>query len=413
MNKISVSHPTSNQNNREVVMGFKRANMLLNFYTSIAVFPNSFLYKFRNIGVFKEVVRRQFHQSLRDHVKTWPINEIIRLLANKAGYKNLTKHEVGKFSVDNIYQKFDAKVAKELKKSSNKGVEAIYAYEDGAYNAFVKAKQMGLKCIYDLPIAYWQTSKQLLEEEAIRLPEWAATIKGGLSNSEEKLKRKTKELELADVVVVPSHFVKNSLPKWAQNKKVIMTPFGSPESALKTNISEKKISDHKLRVLFVGSMTQRKGLGDLFEAMKLVDTTAVELVVLGSLAAPLEFYTNKTDFIHEKGRPHDQVLQLMQSCDVFCLPSLVEGRALVMQEAMSQGLPLIITPNTGGEDLVIEGETGFLVPIRDPKAIAQKINWFIENKSKIPTMGEKAREHASKYTWENYSKTIVEALKNL
>src|SRR5690606_39238450 len=98
--------------------------------------------------------------------------------------------------------------------------------------------------------------------------------------------------------------------------------------------------------------------------------------VLGSMQSSFDFYKDKIKrgFIYEKGRPHEEVLKLMKSCDVFCLPSIVEGRALVMQEAMSQGLPLIITPNTGGEDLIKNGETGFLVPIRSPEVIAEKIN---------------------------------------
>jgi len=100
----------------------------------------------------------------------------------------------------------------------------------------------------------------------------------------------------------------------------------------------------------------------------------------------------------------------MRTCDVFCLPSIVEGRALVMQEAMSQGLPLIITANTGGEDLIIKGETGFLVPIRSPEAIARKLTWFLKNRAEIPEMGRKAHEHAAKYTWEKYARTIISEL---
>src|SRR5690606_32851650 len=121
------------------------------------------------------------------------------------------------------------------------------------------------------------------------------------------------------------------------------------------------------RILFVGSMGQRKGLGDLFAAMRHFSPKEVELVVMGSLLAPMEFYKEQLPhFRYEGGRPNEQVLTLMRSCDVFCLPSIVVGRALVMQEAMSQGLPIIITPNTGGEDLVCEagqirrGETGKL-----------------------------------------------------
>jgi glycosyltransferase involved in cell wall biosynthesis len=159
-------------------------------------------------------------------------------------------------------------------------------------------------------------------------------------------------------------------------------------------------------------MGQRKGLGDLFNAIKLLNRKDVELIVLGSTIAPMDFYRKQyPDFVYEKSRPHQQVLALMRSCDVFCLPSIVEGRALVMQEAMSQGLPIIITPNTGGADLVAEGETGFLIPIRNPSAIAEKIAWFADNRGAIPGMGAKAKDHAAQYTWSSYARRVIQGIK--
>jgi glycosyltransferase involved in cell wall biosynthesis len=102
----------------------------------------------------------------------------------------------------------------------------------------------------------------------------------------------------------------------------------------------------------------------------------------------------------------------MQTCDVFCLPSIVEGRALVMQEAMSQGLPLIITPNTGGEDLIKQdGSTGFLVPIRSPEIIAEKLHWMLDNRAATMEMGQKAKQYAAEYTWKKYGNGIINAIK--
>jgi glycosyltransferase involved in cell wall biosynthesis len=81
-----------------------------------------------------------------------------------------------------------------------------------------------------------------------------------------------------------------------------------------------------------------------------------------------------------------------------------------MQEAMSQGLPLIITPNTGGSDLIVEGKTGFLIPIRYPEKIAEKLDWFYENRSFIPVMAQNSIEYSQKYTWENYGNSIANEL---
>ena len=97
----------------------------------------------------------------------------------------------------------------------------------------------------------------------------------------------------------------------------------------------------------------------------------------------------------------------MQTCDVFVLPSIVEGRALVQQEALSCGLPLIVTANAGGEDLIDEGKTGFLVPSRSPQKIAEKIAWFADNRHKLDEMSTLARQKAAQITWNNYCKKIL------
>lgn len=405
---IVISHPNGNANVRAIATSLKAKGLLYEFNTFIAAFPNNFWHRLGGIKGLADFRRRSFDPILQADTICHPYGELGRAIANKLGFQVLIKHETGKFSNDQIYHGLDEQVSKRLKKAKKNGATAVYAYEDCALETFLEAKKLGLQCIYDLPIAYHETLQEILQDEVQRRPDWAGTLGGGIWDSPQKLIRKAKELELADIIIVASDFVRNSLPKWALNKKIIQSPFGTP--ALNSEILPQKGKSEKLRVLFAGSMTQRKGLCDLFEAMKLVDSNKVELIVMGSLAAPISFYMEKAFFTYEKTRPHEDVLKLMQSCDVFCLPSLVEGRALVMQEAMSQGLPIIITPNTGGEDLVIEGETGFIVPICSPEAIASKLNWFVKNRHLISEMGRKAQDHASKYSWAKYSETIIDEL---
>lgn len=411
MGKIIVSHPTANTFVRAIANGLVKAGKLEAFYTSVAAFPGSMLEKLGGIGPFAEIKRRGFDPGLQPYTHTWPWTELGHVISNKLKFKSLTAHETGVFSIDSIYQSLDKHVAGQLTRLAKPGVSGVYAYEDGALATFEKAKQLNLKRVYDLPIAYWETGRRIMTEEAERLPQWAVTLGGGIQDSAAKLERKVAELQLADAVVVPGKFVKDSLPDWAQDKQVIVSPFGSPVNPAYNAGLRQQNTNKPLRVLFAGSMGQRKGLGDLFEAVKLLNTPKIELVVMGSLLTDFDFYKSQfSGFTYEKGRPHAQVLELMRTCDVFCLPSIVEGRALVMQEAMSQGLPLIITPNTGGEDLVIEGETGFLVPVRSPEAIAAKLNWFLENRDKINAMGLKAQQHAATYTWEQYANQIISAI---
>ncbi len=404
---ILLSHPIGNEFVRHALTAFDRAGMLGEFWTTLSWNPHSPIDRMLPLR-FREILqRRSFPNSIRSRTRTIPLRETIRLLAGAIGVTS--KHETGTFSIDTIFRELDRKVADRLRKIEK--CNSVYAYEDGALETFLAARNRGFKRVYDLPIAYWQTTQRLLREEAGRYPDWEPTLLG-TRDSDEKLTRKTQELELAELVVCPSRFVLESLPSGARaQKRCLIAPFGSPDVDLSNEVPR---NSGRLRVLFAGALTQRKGLADLFAAMKLVDAKQIDLVVMGSLLRPLSWYRDRfSNFIYEPSRPHGEVLRLMRSCDVFVLPSIVEGRALVQQEAMACGLPVIATQNAGADDVIVNGETGFLVPIRSPAAIAEKIDWCAANRTLLSGMGIAARKRASEFTWRAYGENIVAAVRTL
>ncbi len=329
---IVLSHPTGNAFVRAVMIGLEQASMLDSFQTTLAYHKDDLLLDFVPAPVKNELARRSFPIPSAK-IRTHPLRELARIVAPKLGMGFLTKHERGFACVDAVGQALDREVAAYLGAAGNV-LTGVYAYEDCALRTFEKARDLGLKCFYDLPIAYWQTSRCLLDEEARRLPEWEPTLIG-TRDSSEKLARKTNEIDLADVVICPSKFVLNSLPDNVRNSKsCLVAEFGTPESNDLAFEPRAGYEKGPLRVLFAGSMSQRKGLADVFSAFKLLKRQDVELVVMGSLVAPMDFYRRQyNDFHYEAPRPHDDVLRLMRSCHVFVLPSIVEGRALVQQEA--------------------------------------------------------------------------------
>src|SRR5260221_11290322 len=120
---------------------------------------------------------------------------------------------------------------------------------------------------------------------------------------------------------------------------------------------------------------------------------------MGTPIARMDFYRQQfPGFIYEPPRPHPEVLALMRRCDVLVLPSIVEGRALVQQEAMSCGLPLIVTRNAGAEDLIEEGQTGFLVPPGRPDEIGRRIEWFADHADRLWGQGRAAYAQAGELT---------------
>lgn len=410
---ILLAHPFGNQNVRAVLSGLDQAGLLAQFVTALGWSNESPIVCGLPSTLRDQMVRRGYDLP-QSKIKVYPGREIIRLLAQKMGQRWLIEDEDQLASVDRVCRELDKYAADVLRKSYQaQRINAVYAYEDCAVRLFETAQEIGIHRIYDLPIAYWQTVQRLLGEEKQRYPEWEPTL-SGTRDSAEKLARKTQELHQAELVICPSAFVLESLPETVRaSKPCVVAPFGSPPIS-GNQATVRKTTDKPLRLLFAGTLTQRKGLADLFAAMKLVDSKAIELVLMGSLLRPLEFYRNQFPvFTYEPPRPHRDVLELMRTCDVLVLPSIVEGRALVQQEAMACGLPLIVTRNAGGDDLVVEGETGFLVPIRAPEAIAEKVNWFATNRSSLAGMAIAAQRRASQLTWHGYGEKVIAAIRSL
>jgi len=406
---ILVSHPFGNANVRALLSALHEADLLAKYVTTLGWSGRSPI-----LALLGRKLRRREYDLPGEKIQTEPGREFVRLLAGALGLRKIAAHERGWASIDQVWRSLDEKSARYLCANKRRQqIDAVYAFEDCALNLFEAANDLRARRIYDLPIAYWETAQRLLKEEAQRYPDWEPTL-GGTRDSADKLARKTRELGLAELVICPSNFVLESLPQRARDTKpCLVVPFGSPAGADRLYPSHTTHTGH-LRVLFAGALTQRKGLADLFAAMKLLGSTQVELVVMGSLLQPLRWYREQFPaFTYEPPRPHHDVLRLMRSCDLFVLPSIVEGRALVQQEAMACGLPLIATQNAGADDLIDEGETGFLVPIRSPEAIAEKISWCATHRERISGMGIAAQRRAATLTWRGYGEKVLAAIQSL
>ena len=96
----------------------------------------------------------------------------------------------------------------------------------------------------------------------------------------------------------------------------------------------------------------------------------------------------------------DQKRAELLSTSVYVQPSVNEGWGMPVGEAMAYGIPVIVTNETGAADMVTDGLDGFIIPIRDPDAISDKILYFYDNPSEIKRMGDNARKKALDYSWD-------------
>jgi glycosyltransferase involved in cell wall biosynthesis len=401
--KVIVSHPTGNTNVTAVVNALKEAELLEAFYTCLMWRPESTVARLMPGGLRATMQRRARLQLPSELVRTRPARELVRNFLIRSGKKHWITRESSAFSIDSVYRDLDKVVAREMGRYRDAG--AVYAYDDGALYHFRRAPEFGLHRIYDLPIGYWRANQQISQEEAERKPEWKGTL-NSLADSAEKCARKDEELELADTIAVPSTFVKKTLDLFpGAKKRIVVNPFGVPANIAAPR--EKTSKSDPLRVLYVGSLTQRKGIAYLFDAVEKAGK-AVTLTVIGRKVGQ----SDALDRACAKHRwissvPHTEILAEMRRHDVFVFPSLFEGLALVNGEAVSQGLPVITTPNSGGTDILRDGLDGFVVPIRDADAIAERLLQFHDDRELLKRMSDSALEQALALDWSGYKQRTV------
>jgi glycosyltransferase involved in cell wall biosynthesis len=401
------THPTGNANVRHAALGLHRAGLIEEFWTCINYRGDNPLSRLLPGGVRAQLARRSFPDELQSCLRAHPWREAARLFSHRARLGHLAKHETGILSVDAVYRSLDDRVARRLRRGNFTGV---YAYEDGAAHSFREARRRGLKTFYDLPIGYWRAARELLLEEAELKPAWASTLIGN-DDSPAKTARKDEELALADRVYVASSYTLKTLssaPGFSAPVEVI--PYGAPLRPASAPRRAERDGAGPLRVIFVGSLGQRKGLSYLFDACRSLGP-AVELTIIGTLplqpCAALETELKRPGVRWIPSCPHAEVLAEMAAHDVFVFPSLFEGFGLVLLEAMAMGLPVIATSHTAAPDLIDDGQEGYLVPIRSSEAIAEKLDLLRRDPALINALGSRAATRAAAFTWENYGRRLA------
>ena len=402
---ILLSHPTANQNVRQTALALAETRLLEEFWTCVHWKQGGLLDRFSSLmpRLRSEFRRRSFPPELAPFIRTHPGREWGRLLAGQLGWRSLTREEHDPFSVEAVYLALDRRVAARVK--SGLTMKAVYAYDGGALATFRAARKRGLMCIYEHPTIHWRMVRELQREEAELHPEWAPTL-GALADSEEKLARKDEELVLADFVITASTFARDSVVHAPGLKAPIrVLPYGTSRDAANPPC---RPAGGKLRVLFVGALSQAKGLGYLLEAVARFGSQ-IEFTLIGrriSPAVPAPAVLNKYRWI--PSLPHEGLLREMAQHDVLVIPSLHEGFGLVITEAMGLGLVVITTPHTAGPDLITDGVDGFVVPIRSSAAIEEALAHLLRDPDRLAAMQEAARRKAQAWSWENYRQRLAQ-----
>jgi glycosyltransferase involved in cell wall biosynthesis/ribosomal protein S18 acetylase RimI-like enzyme len=199
------------------------------------------------------------------------------------------------------------------------------------------------------------------------------------------------------------------------------TPGLAAEERVRKLRSELGIGEDELVVGTVGRMVREKGYLELFEAARIVRSSRsnVRFLVVGDRDADKadavteeEVLAAGGDFVFAGWR--EDVADLIALMDVFALPSWREGMPRSAIEAAASGLPLVLTDIRGCREVVRDGVEGLLVPVRDPRRLAEAILRLLDDPSVRRRMGEAARARAeSTFDERRVAATVVEATTSL
>jgi starch synthase len=409
---VSLVHPTSNPFCRNAALALAEAGLLREVVTTTAFNPNgpigqslAYLPTVLAKPVIAELGRRTWVPPTQGTMRTYPWREILRVGLTKASITQ-TLGICDQRLVDWVYTSLDQRVAHHHLNH----IQGIYAYEDGAADTFAAAKQQGILCFYDLPIAFYRTSRAIQTEEAERFPELAKALQAA-QEPKAKLARKEQEIQLADHIFVASSMTQRSvLAAGVVPDRISVIPYGAPIDYFYPQPKP----DDTFRALFVGRVGPRKGMHYLLQAWQQLRLPQAELRLIGINELPsgwLEQFSSSVHYLPSV--PHSTLNAYYSTASVFVFPSLVEGFGLVLLEAMACGIPIITTPNTAGPDLITDGVEGFIIPIRDVEVLKEKLEWCYQHPEELAEMGQAARKKAEEMTWDKYRQNLAYKVKNL
>lgn len=233
----------------------------------------------------------------------------------------------------------------------------------------------------------------LMLEEQNRYPDLASCVQSAPAAYWAEWRE---EYSLADAVVVNSEFsrfcaVKSGIP--SERIHVIplaaeVSPGGRDESIVPPSVFT---PDRPLRVLYLGALTLRKGIGRLFEAIEiLAGERCIEFLIVGGSPGKLPIrYRNLPQTRFHANVATEEVGRFYAAADIFILPTLSDGFGRTQLEAQAWRLPIIASRNCGG--VVRDGINGMILPDVEPATIARSLRSCLEQPRILGKMSAASR----------------------
>jgi glycosyltransferase involved in cell wall biosynthesis len=335
----------------------------------------------------------------REKLRIRPWVEVAGLLLHRAG-----------FHPEKVWHWRNAAFQGLIPEQEIQRVDAVVGFDTAGWILARRAKRAGKRFILEQSIAHPAARAEELRKIGCGKEVWqeAFELRSGMVTRAEKV-----EHELAHRVVAASSFTRGTLKDHGvAEEKIRVLPYGVGQEFLELGQKKKnRENGKKMRFLFLGHLSARKGLRQLLEAWKTVQ--GAELVLMGGGEQGEWRGLAGEAVVFRGGGSREEVLTEMARCDVLVFPSLFEGFGLVLLEAMAAGLAVVTTPNTAGPDLIEDGREGKIVPAGDVAQLGQALASMIRNPAGTAEMGQRAHARAAQLTWAEYGSKYYQMLQSL
>jgi hypothetical protein len=338
--------------------------------------------------------------------RTQELPEDMITALNFVGFKDRIRGHIARRigSVSEATLQSDIQYASAVARAPLPEHDVFFGFSYASLEALEAEKERGKLCILD-QIDPGEMEYEIIRDEQHR---WPLYVASPMEVSRAYFDRLKKEWLLADAIIVNSEWSRDcNIARGAPAEKIEVVPLAYESNGQVDSVNRR--AGHPCRILWVGRVTLQKGIQYLVEAARLLADKPVEFLICGDVAITSKAMAAAPENMRWLGKAtFSQKSDLYDSATAFVLPTVSDGFAITQLAAFAHGLPVIVTPNCG--KVVADGVTGFVVPPRDPVALAGAISRFIDDPDLPAKMSPRCLEAVQAFSIDTYGHRLAEII---
>jgi alpha-maltose-1-phosphate synthase len=395
--KVLLAHPGT-QSSFNLAIELERQAALLAFHTGFAFCAHGLTdraWRFLPANWRRRVANRRIEGLPRNQLHCHPLDELKALMRLRNGANPQA-----------VMHRRNERFQRNIPDDAIDSAQAVIGFDTSSWILSDRCMRHEVPFILSQTTLHPDTKLRVCEQVKRRFPDWE---NGSNYRLQEVRVAEDVEHAGAQLILTASSFTRQTLiENGVPEKKIRINPYGVDCDRFSAGNGNKA---RKFRFAFVGAISARKGIPLLLEAWQKLGTKNAELWLVGSASqdAP-ECLPELSGVRYIDAVPQAELSSVLQQCDVFVFPSYFEGFGKVILEAMACGLPVLTTTATVGNDIITQGQDGWIIDPGDLERLTEIMSDCLSSREEVHEMGRCARATAERHTWAAYGQRLYEIL---